>query len=321
MANFGRFQEVDVGKFIEGNENKNTLVKTLSNLKLLNEFLTSKYSNETRPIHCIPACDLDNYLASFIVSVRTKDHKEYEPSTQRGMIGSFDRHLRKRNYGISIIGGSVEFSKTRDALKAKQHDLKGQGKGSKPLRADPLNDNDIDKLYECGQLGNMNPSSIINNLWYQNTLHFGMRGGAMEHRAMSWGDVVLKHDTELNYLQYHERLTKTRNGDDIRSTRLCPPRMYATPQQPDRCPVQLFMFYQAKRPEGYSNKDDPFYLATVTHDKHPRVQDQWFLKGPIGKNKLSNIMKTMAKEAELDLPKKRLTNTSVRKTRPKDDRQ
>lgn len=41
---------------------------------------------------------LDQYLANFIVSVRTKDNKEYEPSSLRGMIGSFDRHPNKRKY-------------------------------------------------------------------------------------------------------------------------------------------------------------------------------------------------------------------------------
>ena len=40
----------------------------------------------------------------------------------------------------------------------------------------------------------------------------------------------------------------------------------------------------------------------------------WFLRAPVGRNKLNNLMKLMAKEAELpDLEIKRITNTSVRK--------
>ena len=92
-----RFQSLDVNNFIEANENKNTLMKTASHLKLLNEYLTSK--GEDRVIQSIPPSELDTYLSSFIISVRTKDGKEYEPVSLRGTISSFDRHLRKRGYG------------------------------------------------------------------------------------------------------------------------------------------------------------------------------------------------------------------------------
>jgi hypothetical protein len=85
--------------------------------------------------------------------------------------------------------------------------------------------------------------------------------------------------------------------------------MYATPAQPERCPVALYMFYKVKRPADFCNPDDPFYLAPVTHNKTPSVREKWFLRGPVGKNKLDTIMKKMAEAC--DLP--RLTNTSVRK--------
>ena len=307
-----RFKAVNVNNFIDEHENINTVKKTFSHLKLMNEFLT--IHKENRPIHAIPPTELDDYLSEFILSVRTKGNNEYEPSSLRGMIGSFDRHLRKRNYETTIMGGGRQFSKTRDALKAKQKDLKGQGKGSKPNRADPLLDHQIDQLYDFKQLGKQNPNSVLNTLWYLNTLHFGMRGGSTEHRAMCWGDVILKHDDErkVDFLEYHERATKTRTGDDVTNTRVCPPRMYATPDNPERCPIQLYMFYQAKRPQDYCDRHDPFYLAAITNEKNPAVQDKWFLRGPVGKNKLDNIMKNMAKAAYL--PEKHLTNTSVRKT-------
>ena len=310
--NVNRFQPLNVDNFIEENENANTLRKTASNLKLLGEFLNS--CGESRCMNTIPPFELDPLLAQFIVSVRTNKGTEYEPSTLRGMISSFDRHLRKRNYGFSIINGTgTEFAKTRDALRAKQRDLKSQGKGSKPQRAEPITDKEIEQLYAAGELGNANPNSVLNTFWFLNTLHFGMRGGATEHRAMCWGDIVLKHDDSLNldYLEYHERATKTRTGDDIKYVRPCPPRMYATPDNPSRCPVALYMLYSSKRPETFSNQDDPFYLAAVTNNKNPDLREKWFLKAPVGKNKLDNIMKNMAQKG--GLPERRITNTSVRK--------
>ena len=47
------------------------------------------------------------------------------------------------------MSSSPEFAKTRDALKAKQRDLKSQGKGSKPMKADPITDHEIEILYSA----------------------------------------------------------------------------------------------------------------------------------------------------------------------------
>lgn len=290
--------------------------KTASHLKLFREFMSERFPGDNRALHCIPPSELDVLLSDFIVSVRKTNDEEYEPSSIRGMISSYDRHLRKKSYGACIIGSnSTEFNKTRDALKAKQRDLKSQGKGSKPYRASPITDDEIETLYATRLLGNSSPNSVLNTLWYLNTLHFGMRGGSTEHRAMCWGDVVLKHDAEvdLDFLEYHERITKTRTGEDIRNVRPCPPRMYATPQNPERCPVAIHCFYEAKRPGDFCNANDPYYLAAVTNDKTPDVRDRWYLRAPVGRNKLDNMMRGMSKRANLP-GYERLTNTSVRKS-------
>ncbi|XP_053401130.1 uncharacterized protein LOC128557606 [Mercenaria mercenaria] len=130
-----------------------------------------------------------------------------------------------------------------------------------------------------------------------------------------WGDVKLGFDsaTGTEYLEYNERQTKTRTGIDPSNIRRQKPRMYATGT--DRCPVETYKVYAKQRPENFSGDEDPFYLAVVTHTRTPAVKDQWFLRGPIGRNKLNNLLKSMA--AKADLPElqfgKRITNTSVRK--------
>lgn len=50
-------------------------------------------------------------------------------------MSSFDRHLRRMKYGKQIIS-SLEFSNVREVLKAKQKDLKSEGRGniSKKIR-------------------------------------------------------------------------------------------------------------------------------------------------------------------------------------------
>lgn len=230
-----------------------------------------------------------------------------------GMLGSVERFLKRHNYGSSVIS-NVDFPKTKAALAAKQKELKSLGLGSKPMAATGLSAMDIDKLYETNQMGRTTPESVLQTLWFNNMTHFGMRGNK-EHREMMWGDVELNFDNDLNseYLEFHERATKTRTGVNIRDTRPCPPRMYASPNFPDRCPVELYKLYNDKRPTDYCNPTDPFYIATVTHTKTPGPNQRWFLRGPVGIHKIKEMMKRMAKNAELP-EDKRLTNTSVRKT-------
>lgn len=306
-----RFKPVETSTFIEANENSNTIRKTLGHLNILREYFELK--GETREIYNIPPTELDPLLANFLVSVRTKSGEEYEPSTLRGMLGSFERHLKRHRYQYSLIS-SFEFAQCREALKAKQKDLKAQGRGNKPKKSDCLTPEEIEKLYCTEQLGKATPTSLINTLWFNNTLYFGMRGGT-EHHKMKWGDVVLKRDEQLqlDYLEYNERATKTRTGVDVTDSRACPPRMYATPDNPEKCPVSTYVLYRVKRPDGYSKHDDPFYISVVTNEKRPRIQDRWFISSPIGVNKLNDIMKKMSKNAGLP-DNKRITNTSVRKT-------
>ena len=56
------------------------------------------------------------------------------------------------------------------------------------------------------------------------------------------GDITLKHDNELdlNFLEYNERQTKTRTGEDLRNTRESKPRMYEIPSS-EHFPVKCIM--------------------------------------------------------------------------------
>ena len=75
-----------VENFIAGQENKATLQKS-RDTKLLQTFLGSR--NEFRKVEEIPALDLNEYICEFIISVRTKDRKDYEPSSLRSLLASF----------------------------------------------------------------------------------------------------------------------------------------------------------------------------------------------------------------------------------------
>ena len=81
---------VDVGSVdncIAEQENKATLQKTQRDAKRLQTFLGTR--NELRKVEKIPALGFNEYICDFIISVRTKDRKDYEPSSLRSLLASF----------------------------------------------------------------------------------------------------------------------------------------------------------------------------------------------------------------------------------------
>ena len=91
MASASRFVplELPLDEFIEELSNKNTLSKTNRDVSLLKEFLRAKEVD--KEIENLEAKELDEVLCAFIVEVKKKDGGEYEPTTLRSFISSFDR--------------------------------------------------------------------------------------------------------------------------------------------------------------------------------------------------------------------------------------
>ena len=111
-----------------------------------------------------------------------ENNEEYEPNSLRAFFASFERHLKKKNYGICLMR-DVQFEQTRKALQSKQRDLKRKGKGNKPNASAALSEEDIQVLYEKDLLGGSTAEALLNTVWFNNTIHFGLRG-CKEHREM-----------------------------------------------------------------------------------------------------------------------------------------
>ena len=89
---FVKLSEADIKSFSEEQENVNTKKKTLYDLKLFKEFLTSE--DERRELQEIPAAELPQFAIKSVLGVRKKNGEEFEPSSLRGFLQS-DRFLRK----------------------------------------------------------------------------------------------------------------------------------------------------------------------------------------------------------------------------------
>lgn len=162
----------DVDRLIAKEENEYTKQKTLYDLKIVLMWLTEE-RNEKRAIENIASQELNMYLSEFIVAARTKKGKDYEPSSLRGILSSVDRYLTRKECGKRLFF-YPEFSRVREALKSKQKELKKDGRGDKPNATTALTDKKIDILFEKNILGTSSPQAVLNTVWLNNIVHFGL---------------------------------------------------------------------------------------------------------------------------------------------------
>ena len=104
---------------------------------------------------------------------------------------------------------------------------------------------------------------------------------------MHWGDFVIHSDTNgLQYIEYHERDTKTRK--DPRNERAFFPKLFAIPDRPERYPVQILLLYSHKLPMSMLNPYAPFYLTPLPDSQIK--PDTWYKNSPLGVHSLGDIM-------------------------------
>ncbi|VDI52912.1 Hypothetical predicted protein [Mytilus galloprovincialis] len=169
---------------------------------------------------------------------------------------------------------------------------------------------EINSLYEKNLLGDSTPEAMINTLWLNNSVHFGLRG-VTEHYELRWGDITLNTASDgMRYLQLNERQSKTRTEENVNDIRDVSPKFYECVGERD--PVALYEKFAPKRPSGMSNEMDPFYIAKRTIPLTGAENELWFIRQRLGSKSLASVMKVMKEKGNLD-DNKRLTNHSAQK--------
>ena len=98
------------------------------------------------------------------------------------MFSAIDRHLKSKSYPKSIREDNI-FLPCRQVLEGKARKLRSEGKGKRPHRAQSLNAEEEEILWECGQLGTFTPESLTNTVFWLLIQHFGLRG---RQQIMIW---------------------------------------------------------------------------------------------------------------------------------------
>ena len=181
--------------------------------------------------------------------------------------------------------------------------------GKRPNRARSLTEEEEEVLWEAEKIGFKTPEALISSPWWLLTQFFGLRG-RQEHHAMKMVDFQLcKNDEGMEFVQFTEGPTKTRQGELQSKNRDFQPRMFAVGGE--RCPVALFKQFVERRPLNM-RWSGPFYLSIKTNRR--LNDDIWFKTQPMGVNTISNMMKTTVAGTSLQESHKKFTNHSARKT-------
>ena len=103
---------------------------------------------------------------------------------------------------------------------------------------------DVQKLWAEGGLDGESPEQLQHTIWWLFSTQMGTRG-CDEHHKFCVGDFTIKSTSDgLEYVEFSaERGTKMRTGETVKSTnadaRAFKPKIWATPENPARCPVTL----------------------------------------------------------------------------------
>ena len=77
----------------------------------------------------------------------------------------------------------AEFASFRQTLDAEMKRLKSAELGSKAKQAEPLSEEDKEKLWQTKVLGDHSPQALLNTMIYMNGVYFALRSG-VEHRQL-----------------------------------------------------------------------------------------------------------------------------------------
>jgi len=314
---FDSVNDQDVEAMMKSAENENTKKSSNWVVRLLETFVREAgLLPESTPFDFASIGEdptmMANILTKFFTTAKRADGGDYEPNSIRGIMGGIDRYLAaNRKPKVFHDSTNPQYVYVQEVAKSKMKKLKSMGKGNLPNRAAPLTDEEIEKLWTSGQLGRQTPRTLINTMWWYNSLHFGMRA-ITEHKQMCWGDIEVKTGSNhRRFLEFNERATKTRTGSSKNDANQNQ-KAYENPTNPERCPVELYLKYAALRPKEACTPQSPFYLACSTLPGTPKPGLKWYKNCPLGINTIGKLMKKMA--AAADLTGKNISGTTARKT-------
>ena len=118
-----------------------------------------------------------------------QDGSYYKTSSMKSIRAAIDRFLRSPPHckQFSIIGDPA-FIEASQVLVAFMKDLQKMGKIAGMVHKKPIAKQQIQRLYECGELGpanSTNPAQLQRTVWFYLVLYFGQQGREYQRQMKS----------------------------------------------------------------------------------------------------------------------------------------
>lgn len=252
--------------------------------------------------------ELAKKLKQFYAEASSYDGKEYTKSSLIGLRAGINRYLQYPPYNkeFSIIS-SPAFSMANEVLLGRIKLNLMNGVAQKKQRS-VISPNDISKMYSTGTLGNDNPESLQNKVFFELALHFCVRGKA-GWQNVEKTSISFMTDVENGGLEYvtlaQTEAAPLKNRDIGENIQKRHERMYAKPNDP-LCPVRSLKLYLTKL--------SPNYRSLFQHCRKKMddlaSQDVWYER-PMGLKLINDLMRRISVKAELS---QIYTNNCIRLT-------
>ena len=224
------------------------------------------------------------------------------------MVTAIGRYLTEKEYKHSIICDK-EFKSSKQVLEGKARLLRQQGKGKRPNKSRSLTTTEENELCEKKKLGKGSPQVLVQTVWWLLTQYFGLHGHQVHH-SMKVEDFSFGLDeNNMEYVEFIENPTKTRQSGLSAKPRSFLSNMFATGDE--RCPFAIFKEFLWCRPPELRTTG-PHYLSCV-RVSNPSSQ-VWYKRQPMGENKINGMMKSVIEGTSLEDSSKTFSNHSDRKT-------
>ena len=208
------------------------------------------------------------------------------------MQAALERYLSDKKYPYSLITGR-EFATSRAVSDAKAKQLRMNGYGKRQNCAQPYNSSEEELFWSSGLLSDHSGAALTNVSFKNLSEHFGFRGRQDHYDAYLQDFEVVSIQIEggemAKCVRFSENPAKTGTGGLTAKHRKTPQEMWAMDGS-SRDPVRLFEEFLRRRPSEMRTSG-PLHLAIIQRPK----TEVWYAKSRMGKHKLGNVMRTLAK--------------------------
>ena len=172
------YTDDELASFRDNMVSKNTKKSTSTSVRRLQSWFKEKHGKEIN-LDAISKQAAPQLLKHFFLEIRqtTKENKDkgYEPGTLQTYRNGLRRYFLERPWPPAVDNfdleksSAIEFEEVSTMLSMKKKDLKQKGLGNKRNAAQPVETDDIEKMWSSGAIGFQNPRSLL-HLGYGGTM-------------------------------------------------------------------------------------------------------------------------------------------------------